>query len=365
LQPRGFFIDGSTGEVTIRIPQSVSLNVRVRLLAEVPGTLPAVAANLTFDMLPADIDNPNAVGPNGQPCQNGAKTDGPADGVIEFDEKYTCACDSGFVGDNCDLAIVTSTATAGSSTLLSATVGAMVGVLLVGLAVGRFLVQRARRRPVDMAALQDEILASLGLGGAVLSVGRDQVGLALTFESSLTMLASDLANPDEAGAALGEQLLTVIRRLHGLPPRLARMLRDDETTATVNADEGMALVLMKRPRDRQFKTGTEEAFAAALQTFASARKLSIAGMHFVKDVAVAVPHRVPKELRCVPRSLQTTPRSNTRRLLCLLKSTHCMHCVRGCLGYFSAGVALSTADNTCSDSESWARATSVKSTRLH
>jgi hypothetical protein len=273
-------------------------------MVEAPGTRPAVAANLTFDIRPADVDNPLAEGPNGQLCQHGSKTDGPADGVIEFDLSYTCSCDSGYFGDNCNVEVAKSAASSndGSSTVLYAALGAMVGVLLVGLAVSRHLVHRARRRPVDMAALQDEILASLGLGGAALSVGRDQVGVSLTFESPLPVSALSVANPDDTVALLEEQLLTVLRQLRGLPPRLVRMLRDDDTTVTVNADDGMALVLMKRPRDRQFKAGTEEAFAAALQTLATARKLHISTEYFVKDVAVAVPQRVPKELRCVRTS---------------------------------------------------------------
>jgi hypothetical protein len=164
--------------------------------------------------------------------------------------------------------------------------------------VSRYLVQRARRRPVDMAALQDEILEALGLGGAALSVGRDQVGTALTFGPSMTTHASSHSDPDNLVGVFGELLLTVMRELRGLPPRLAQMLKDRETTVTVDVDTGMALVLMKRPRGRQLKAGAEEAFAGALQDRASARKLHIAGQHFVSDVAVAVPQRVPKELRC-------------------------------------------------------------------
>jgi hypothetical protein len=58
------------------------------------------------------------------------------------------------------------------------------------------------------------------------------------------------------------------------------------------------LLRMKRPRVHQLKLGSEEAFAAVLQGRASARKLYIGGQRFVTDVAVAVPQRVPQELRC-------------------------------------------------------------------
>jgi hypothetical protein len=297
-QPRGFFLEGSTGVVLIRIPQGVSLNLTARLLVEAPGTLPAMAATITFGMLPADVDNPSAVGPGGMACLNSGTKADTADGTTEFDLRYTCVCGSGFSGANCEVDLAAATAPTSddsSSMVLYATVGVLLGVLVIGLAVGRYMVLRARRRPVDMAALQDEVLESLGMGGAF-NIGHDEVGLAMTFGASMAREA--VSAPTDLDETFGAQLLAMLLEQRGLPSRLTRMLKDPETRVTVDGTDGKALLRMKRPRVHQLKLGSEEAFAAVLQGRASARKLYIGGQRFVTDVAVAVPQRVPQELRC-------------------------------------------------------------------
>jgi hypothetical protein len=296
--PRGFFLDGSTGEVLIRIPSDATLDLTARLMVDAPDTLSAVAANISFQMLPADVDNPNAVGPGGTACLNGGTKTDTADGETEFDGNYQCLCASGFSGNNCQTDIAAAAATSSndsSSTIMYSTVGALLGVLVLLVGVARHLVHRARRRPVDMAALQDEVLASLGLGSGALNISHDEVGLALTFGPS--MAAHAVANPTDLGSSFGVQLLAALVELHGLPVHLTRMLKDSETAVTVEALDCTALLRMKRPRVYQLKHGSDEAFAAALQARASGRKLHIDDQHFVTDVAVAVPQRVPQELR--------------------------------------------------------------------
>lgn len=64
--PRGFFLDGSTGEALIRIPR-VARSLRARLVVGASGVRSAVAANLTFLLLPTDVDEgSSAEGPGGQ-----------------------------------------------------------------------------------------------------------------------------------------------------------------------------------------------------------------------------------------------------------------------------------------------------------
>ena len=55
-------------------------------MVDAPGTTSAIAANVTFTMLPADVDDRStAVGPNDRSCSNnGTKTD-VYNGESEFD----------------------------------------------------------------------------------------------------------------------------------------------------------------------------------------------------------------------------------------------------------------------------------------
>lgn len=183
LAPRGFFVDGANGEILIKIPQK-RLNLTARLLVESEDTRSAVAANLTFTVLPADVDNTDAVGPNGQPCLNGGSKTDVEDGESEFDLRYGCDCVSSFGGENCEIdtaAAATAQGSSDSANAAFAAIGAIVVILLAVLAVSRYLIRRARLKPEDMGAMQAGILDSLGFGGAAMNVNPDEVGGTLSF----------------------------------------------------------------------------------------------------------------------------------------------------------------------------------------
>jgi len=162
IAPRGFYVDGSTGEALIRIPRD-RLNLTARLMVGAAGLRSAVAANLTFTLLPTDVDaDSDAVGPGGQDCANdGVRTD-TYDGESEFDGHFTCTCASAWTGPNCEnnLAAASAAGTASSLTTAYAVVGALVAVILVAIAVARYQVIHADA-PVTVASLRFKAMSSL------------------------------------------------------------------------------------------------------------------------------------------------------------------------------------------------------------
>ena len=281
IAPRGFFVDGSSGEMLVRIPNKRQ-NLTAYLQVTVPGTLPAVAATIHFDMLPADTDNPDANGPNNETCfHNGTKVE---DGA-EFNLKYRCDCSGTFTGENCETSTA-STSTVSSTDEAATTAYAVVGSLLAILAVAaiatRQVVLHARRQPVDLAAMQADILAGLGLGSA-LNISTDEIALTLSLEAS---------SPVENWSAFEAALLVVLRQLSGLPSRLIRALREQTTTLKIEGNS--ALLRMKRPAT--VKSNVGEVFATSLHRKVTQRNVHVQDRIFINDVSIAIPTRVPKEL---------------------------------------------------------------------
>jgi hypothetical protein len=136
--PRGFFLDGSTGEALVKIPRELR-NITARLMVGAAGTRSAVAANLTFELRPVDVDgDSDAVGPGG----NGKRTD-MSNGTSEFDGHFTCTCSSGFVGANCDdVASAQAASDSSKTTVAYSAIGVVAVLLLVAIATGRYQVRR-------------------------------------------------------------------------------------------------------------------------------------------------------------------------------------------------------------------------------
>lgn len=217
-------------------------------------------------------------------------------GVVCF--RYTCSCptDGSTVGSNCDTnsaASATGSDDGGASTAFAA-VGAIGGLVLLAVAAVLYRIRHRRLQPIDMQAIQNEILSGLSLGGTVLNFGKDEIGLSLSFKEPLA-LAGALPVP-MAAAHNGQHLLESLRSLTGLPNRLSGMLREQDATVTVDMINGVALLTMKRPPNASLKVGFEDKFAALLQRLAAVNKIHVKNRHFVHEVSVAVPQRVPQEL---------------------------------------------------------------------
>jgi hypothetical protein len=295
--PRGFFIDSNTGEMFILIPGTDDTRV-ASVLAQAEGTIPQTLFTYVFNFKPSDVSN-TSNGPGNRDCTNG----GQRVDAIEFDNSFTCDCSrlSNVLAPNCDAAPLKSkTDTSTDLVLIGITIGVVVFLSLVVFVVSRYQVHRARNRPHDMAAMQADILESMGMGmgGAALDVNTDELGFSFTFDESIAAHAHD--NDDFSQRDLADDLLEAVRRLSGLPSRLSSMLKDKSTSVTINAKEKRALIRMKRPTMYRLKPRAADDFASALQHAAIKRQVSIDGgehgRHFVEDIAVAIPRRVPKEL---------------------------------------------------------------------
>jgi hypothetical protein len=93
---------------------------------------PAVVKTWKFTVLPNDV-NVADYGPNNQSCVTGAPYD-----MVPFDGRYSCVCgdETGYTGDNCEVAPVLKQKGGGGSTDSGGAVGAVLGVLIVGLVCG-------------------------------------------------------------------------------------------------------------------------------------------------------------------------------------------------------------------------------------
>jgi hypothetical protein len=164
--PPGFFIDGSSGEI-LGQPQEQFAQQSATLYATVPGTKKAKLWNLTFEFKRQDIDL------NSSLCQNGNAVD-----EIEFDGKYTCECYAGHTGEYCETAPAFEASTNQLWELVGSVITAVV-LCLVVVVVWRIQVYRLKNRPVDMVAIQLQLLADLGLSVSA-DIADTEVGVTIT-----------------------------------------------------------------------------------------------------------------------------------------------------------------------------------------
>lgn len=96
--PRGFFIDGQTGEVLLQTPSTAGI-FTASVQADSPGITSLTLYTVVFEFLPADT-TASTNGPGQSDCAGGLgqRVDG-----TEFDRSYTCVCSGGFSGDLCQL----------------------------------------------------------------------------------------------------------------------------------------------------------------------------------------------------------------------------------------------------------------------
>jgi hypothetical protein len=120
-----------------------------------------------------------------------------------------------------------------------------------------------------------------------------QIGFSLSFGSAL--LPSSGIHTHEMDDDLAASLLASLRQLGGLPSRLSKMLKDSSTVVSMSVDDDCALLRLK-VRQYVVPPGDQEQYAAALQAHAGKNRISIDNTHYVVDVSVAVPARIPREI---------------------------------------------------------------------
>eukprot|EP00035_Acanthoeca_spectabilis_P016591 m.342109 g.342109 ORF g.342109 m.342109 type:complete len:114 (-) comp16545_c0_seq67:2322-2663(-) len=108
-------------------------------------------------------------------------------------------------------------------------------VLAVILGASQYQERQRRLRPMDMGAMQNELLTELGLGAATFSIGPDEIGLALAFEESEVHQVQSAH--DTIRDSMSRLLLASLKEQKGLPKRLASMLRAPTTTVLVDPVE--------------------------------------------------------------------------------------------------------------------------------
>jgi hypothetical protein len=256
------------------------------LLARDTGGGEVVVNRWAFEIKPVDTDVA-AYGPNGTACVN----NGVADDGTPMDGSFTCNCSATlFSGLNCEVSNAASTDD--NLTVWAAAMGAMVTVGIAALAASRYQLYRARRQPEDMAELQAELLASVGMG-PTMSLRPSQMGFMLRFAADFEALT------DTETATLEAAVLEVARGLEGLPRRLAAAFGAKDAVAQLSPETGHILLAVPRPSKRKLRHGEEEAFAAALwRHVVSETFVVVSGEGPIRaiDVAVAVAQRVPSEI---------------------------------------------------------------------
>jgi hypothetical protein len=103
-------------------------------------------------------DQVEVFGPNGRECNNGGKRND----TVPFDKRYTCDCVPGFTGDNCQTeppqtSAATSTSSGGA---IGASLGSIIGLLLLAFGVMKYLHYRQSMKPVDFKAEFEKMIAS-------------------------------------------------------------------------------------------------------------------------------------------------------------------------------------------------------------
>lgn len=297
--PRGFFIDPNSGEMLVEIPERQQELYLASVIAEAVGTQPLILYNITFHFLQADVATPTN-GPGGRDCFGGS--DQRVDGV-EFDQSYTCTCpqDGSTQGPNCEFAQAATGTDTTATNSAYAVVGVIGAILLIVAAVARWQVIRARNRPINLSALQQELLEALGNGNHALSIQPHEVGMTLRFDNAGSGMNQNLSQSeiDERSGRLSIELLSSLRQQTGLPQRLSAMLRSNTTGVEVDLVAGAATLKMQRPKD-PLKRGSEELFASVLNERARLQKLNprtgVESNVIVHEVSIAVAQRVPHEI---------------------------------------------------------------------
>jgi hypothetical protein len=233
-----------------------------------------------------------AYGPNGIGC--GGYGDAVDD--VEMDQRFTCDCDAGWSGDNCEIEIVKPRASSDDSsnsdtTAVGVALGTVVFVVLAALIAFRVQAYRFKHRPMDVRGMQTEVMESLGL--AAFDIKPSEFGINLAFDAAID-------DVEVQGEVFRTQLLDVLRQA---APKLSNALRKARiathgTPGTHEVDrapgQGSTQVMVVASQ-LDVPSGIAEATVHAIARKAAKGKLNV-GRHILVDSSVAVPRRVPREV---------------------------------------------------------------------
>ena len=220
-------IDSSTGQMLIQ-PRLASAGGEYTAELQVrDGARPAQTfANWTIAPR-RHVDSDDVTnGPNGRGCVNGAPLD-----RIEFDLQYACDCSgTEFTGDNCDVSPASELAT-----VLGAGLGAVLGLIMIVLVSTRVQLYRLKHRPIDMEAVQGDVLAGLGIGVAKDILDHEfGIMLELAADQGDNMIADISAYQAQLVSAVAEYV-----------PRLAHEFKQARISPSEHGPQKLLLVIPK------------------------------------------------------------------------------------------------------------------------
>lgn len=241
--PRGLLMDTSTGEVSghpSELSTATSNNIS-QMLALISGAS-VVIVEMTFEVLPQDTEDPGN-GPGGRDCENGFRVD-----EVEFNAAFTCSCGKIFEGPNCENMVsspaATSAADADTSSAIGSLVAGLVVLVLIGVTLLRYKMYRLKHSPVDVKALQDELLQSMGIALAT-NIGNHELGITLCFDSldGLDQLGQESVLWEAFTAATYDSIGKCVPQLVNSLRRGARM----SFAADSQTETPKILVILPRP----------------------------------------------------------------------------------------------------------------------
>jgi len=280
--PPGFFINGETGALLGKPKTAHTSNAT--LSATYKGAKDYIMRNMTFEFLDADIADCSN-GPNNLCCNEGG-TKKIVD-EVEFDNRFTCNCSSDYdhsADANCGVKspeFSTGGNTANSWTLIGPLIG-VIAIVFVLMITWRVQVHRIKSRPLDLNAIQLQLLAELGLG-ATAAMKDTQVGVTVT----LTPLTDQ--SPEPHGGVLDKLKRSVLKVL-------ATKLKISPFGAAVQpgpAPLRAVVVVFHKPDDYR-----EDVFSQKVTDFHNKLQtspMSYGGMKLTSAM-VAMPTRTPREI---------------------------------------------------------------------
>ena len=268
-----------TGAASIIIP--CLGNYTARLTARDLAGTDAVLDTWSFPVLPRDTDVPE-YGPNGMPCERSDD----AEDEIPMDGSFTCK-------RTMDPASADSNNSDTTSTVIGGVLGGILIVVLAWLIGLRVHVHMLKHRPVDVGAMQQNIVRRLGLA-AIRNVGPLEFGITLTLANAVDVVAgqfrSDLvAALRKAAPKLATNLATAT---------VANAAASVPSAAGANAAAPIArtshrvLVVISR---QQLPRRVAESTVETLVGLVANGKLRI-GTNAVVDARIAIPRVVPREV---------------------------------------------------------------------
>ena len=199
-----------------------------------------------------------------------------------------------------------------STVVVSTVLGAVVLAIGALLMLSQLRLRWIKRRPIDVGAMQDEVLRSMGLG-IIKNIKPDEFGFTLSLGSadgSDTAALSELFTAAQSSVSKqgqeSEQQANnwqqfqgyVATAVAGASPRLTKAL----TRARITVSNPATLELLVIMSKSGHSSSIGEATVATLHKAATKHKLRV-GEHPVVDVGVACPRVIPREIerKCLTR----------------------------------------------------------------